>query len=397
MDYQATTPLDPRVLAVMMPYFTEQFGNAASRSHAFGWAAEEAVLVAREQVAEAIGAAPEEIVWTSGATESINLALKGAIGATPGGLVTLATEHAATLDTCRWLSDRGSKVDVLAVDELGRVDLHVLEVALSRGATLISVLHGNNEIGTVQEIAAIGQLAKRFGVLFHVDAAQTFGRLPIDVGAMGIDLLSLSGHKIYGPKGVGALYVRRRGPRVRLAAQLHGGGHERGMRSGTLNVPGVAGLGEAARLAGLEMVAESARTIGLRDRLIARLTGELSGVSVNGDRALRLAGNVSATFELAEASAIIAKIPGIALSSGAACSSASLAPSHVLAAIGLSEHSARCTLRFGLGRFTTPEEVEIVADRVIEAVNAVRQTSPVFELWQAGLDVSTITGSGTED
>jgi cysteine desulfurase len=397
MDNQATTPLDPRVLAAMMPYLTESFGNASSRAHVFGWEADEAVKIARESVAALIGATPEEIVWTSGATESINLALKGSIGTEPGGIVTLVTEHPATLDTCRALATAGTHVRYLPVEPTGRVSLELVEAALRHDTRVLSVLHGNNEIGTLQDLMALGELAKRRKVLFHVDAAQTFGKLPIDVQAMGIDLLSISGHKIYGPNGIGALYVRRRSPRVRLAAQIHGGGHERGMRSGTLNVPAVVGLGEAARLASFEMVVEAARLSALGDRLMERLTGELRGVTFNGDRVRRLPGNVSATFELADASSLLARLPNIALSTGAACSSASLSPSHVLAAIGVSASFARNTLRFGLGRFTTNSEVEIVADKVIAAVCAVREASPIFELWQAGVDVSAVSGDAVTD
>jgi cysteine desulfurase len=381
LDYQATTPLDPRVLEAMLPYLTERFGNAASAAHAFGWEAEAAVKVARGQVATALNAHPDEIVWTSGATEAINLAIKGVAEAAHGRhLVTLATEHPAVLDTCRALEARGFAVTYLPVDEQGVVEPAAVAAALRTDTCLVSVAHANNEIGTVQDIAAIGKLVRAAGALFHVDAAQTFGKLPIDVAE--IDLLSLSAHKLYGPKGVGALYVRRRNPRVRLASQIHGGGHQRGMRSGTLNVPGIVGLGVATELAMAEMATEAPRLAALRDRLWQRLQ-VLEHVKLNGHPARRLPGNLNVSFAQAPADAVLARLPELALSSGAACSSASLEPSHVLRAIGVPDELAKCTLRFGLGRPTTAEDIEAVADAVIAAVTTVRVANPMYGVWLA--------------
>jgi cysteine desulfurase len=381
LDYQATTPLDPRVLDAMLPYLTERFGNAASAAHAYGWEAEAAVKVARQQVAGALGAHPDEIVWTSGATEAINLALKGVAEVAPGRhLVTLATEHPATLDTCRSLEARGFAVTYLPVDEMGVVEPSTVAAALRTDTCLVSVAHANNEIGTVQDIRAIGKLVRAAGALFHVDAAQTFGKLPIDVAE--IDLLSLSAHKLYGPKGVGALYVRRRNPRVRLAPQLHGGGHQRGMRSGTLNVPGIVGLGMATQLALAELASEATRQTLLRDRLWERLS-VLEHIKLNGHPTQRLPGNLNVSFAQAPADAVLARIPSLAISSGAACSSASLEPSHVLRAIGVPDELAKCTLRFGLGRPTTAEDVEAAADAVVAAVQAVRAANPMYALWLA--------------
>ncbi|MDB5096737.1 MAG: aromatic amino acid beta-eliminating lyase/threonine aldolase [Cyanobacteria bacterium RYN_339] len=378
LDYQATTPLDPRVLEAMMPYLTERFGNAASASHPYGWEAEAAVKVARRQVADALGAHPDEIVWTSGATESINLALKGAAEAEQGGgrhLVTLATEHPATLDTCRNLEARGWSVTYMPVDATGVVEPSAVAAALRPDTVLVSIAHANNEIGTVQAIAEIGALVRAAGALFHVDAAQSFGKLPL--ANIPVDLLSLSSHKLYGPKGVGALYVRRRDPRVRLVSQIHGGGHQRGLRSGTLNVPAIVGLGVATTLALAEMDTEHLRLTQLRDQLYRRLA-TLEGVTLNGHPTRRLAGNLNVSFAQAPADAVIARLTGLALSSGAACSSASLEPSHVLRAIGVPDGLAKCTLRFGLGRPTTRDEVEAAADQVIEAVQAVRAANPMY-------------------
>jgi cysteine desulfurase len=388
LDHHATTPLDPAVLAAMMPFLTERFGNAASRSHAYGWEAEEAVEAARSQVARAIGAGPREIVFTSGATESINLALKGvaeAYAEQGRHLVTTSIEHPATRDVCRWLEGRGWRVTYVPVDRRGLVDPAVLEAALTPETVLVSLLHGNNEIGTLQPITEIGRMAKRRGVLFHVDGAQAFGKVALDVEEMGIDLLSISAHKVYGPKGVGALYVRRRDPRVRLAAQMHGGGQERELRSGTLNVPGIVGLGKAAAIAAEAMPVEAGRLAALRDRLWAMLREALPGVTLNGHPELRLPGNLHATFDGIRADDLITGLGGIAASVGSACASATLTTSHVLAAIGLSDEEARGSVRFGLGRFTTEAEIEEAARRIIAAVNALRDASPAWALKQAGI------------
>lgn len=398
MDHQATTPLDPRVLEAMMPYLTGSFGNASSQ-HVFGWEAAEAVKTARARVASAIGAEPEEIVWTSGATEAINLALKGAAEALQAKgkhLVSLVTEHPATLDTLQALAARGWSITLVPVASSGLVDPAAIMAALRPDTVLVSVLHANNEIGVVQNLAAIGAVVKGHGALMHVDAAQSFTKLPIDVRGMGIDLMSMSGHKIYGPKGVGALFVRRRGPRVRLEAQQHGGGHERGMRSGTLNVPGIVGMGAATTLALAEQEAEALRLVTLRDRLHRQLEEALPGVRLHGDLDRRLPGNLSLGFELAPAANIIGKLPGIAVSNGAACSSARLAPSHVLAALGIPDALALSTLRFGLGRTTTEAEVDEVARAVVEAVRQVRQDSPLAALWEQGFDVGPVLSSTSE-
>ena len=345
--------------------------------------------VARRLVARQLNALPEEIVWTSGATESINLALKGVAEASKEKgqhLITLATEHPATLDTCEALEARGWRITYLPVDGAGRLALDELEGAIAPDTVLVSVLHGNNEIGTLQDLAAIGRITRAAGVLLHVDAAQTFGKLPLDVDAMAIDLLSISGHKFYGPKGVGALYVRRRGPRVGLAAQIHGGGHERGRRSGTLNVPAIVGFGEATRLAALEMQDEAVRAGALRDELQQALILALDGVTINGCQDHRLPFNLSVSFAHADAASLQGKLPGIAVSTGSACASAALKPSHVLAAIGVPQALSRCTLRFGLGRFTSREEIDLVAAAVIKAVTEVRAANPLYPLARAGLD-----------
>ncbi len=388
LDHHATTPLDPAVLAAMMPYLTDRFGNAASRSHAYGWEAEEAVEQARVQVARAIAATEREIVFTAGATESINLAIMGvaeAYAEKGKHLVTLATEHPATLDTCKWLEGRGWRVTYLPVDRDGQVDPAAIEAALTPETVLVSVLHGNNEIGTLQPVSEIGQIAKRHGVLFHVDGAQAFGKVALDVMEMGIDLLSLSAHKIYGPKGVGALYLRRRDPRVKIAPQVHGGGQERGLRSGTLNVPGIVGMGKAAELAAAQMPSEAARIGDLRDRLWMMLSEALPGLKLNGHRQLRLPGNLHISVDGVRADDLITNMKGVAASAGSACASASLTVSHVLRAIGLTDDEAVSSVRFGLGRFTSEHEIEEAARRTIEAVNALRDASPVWALRQAGI------------
>jgi len=385
MDNHATTRVDPRVLEAMMPYLTENYGNAASRSHGFGWAAEQAVETARAQVAKLIGATAREIVFTSGATESNNLAITGAVEAQGGRghVITQATEHKAVLDPCAWLEKKGCRVTVLPVDGEGRVRIEDLRRAVDEAGDeakplLVTILAANNEIGTLQPVDEIGALCHERGVLFHTDAAQAVGKIPIDVHGSSIDLLSISGHKLYGPKGIGALYVRRNGPRVKLTEQMHGGGHERGMRSGTLNVPGIVGLGAACEIAGAEMEAESARLAGLRDRLQAKLVAGLDHVRVNGAEEHRLPGNLNMTFEGVDSETLMMGMKDVALSSGSACTSAKIEPSHVLRALGLGEEAAHSSIRFGLGRFNTEEEVDYVAERLIDVVKKLREISPAF-------------------
>jgi cysteine desulfurase len=379
LDNQATTPVDPRVLDAMLPYFGPRFGNAASRGHSFGWEAEQAVELARRQVAELAGASPREIVFSSGATESDNLALKGVAGAHGGcgHILTLATEHKAVLDTARALERAGIALTVLLPRTDGTIDLDALDAALRPDTLLVSVMQANNEIGVVQPLAEIGAICRRCGVLFHTDAAQSFGKLPIDVEACHIDLLSASAHKIYGPKGVGALYVRSRDPRVRLVPQMDGGGHESGLRSGTLNVPGIVGFGAACAIAASSMAEEARRTGALRDRLLALLQAGLEGVTVNGAFAPRLPGNLNVRFAGVDAASLLIALPGVALSTGSACTSAAITPSHVLRALGLSEREASSSVRFGIGRFNTEAEMDDVAARVIGAVRRLRTLAPV--------------------
>jgi cysteine desulfurase len=380
MDNHATTRLDPRVLEAMMPYLTDVYGNAASRSHSFGWTAEQAVETARAQVAKLIGASAREIVFTSGATESDNLAITGTIQAHAGSahIITQATEHKAVLDTCAWLEKQGTRVTVLPVDPDGRIRLDDLRRALDEKPILVAVLFANNEIGTIQPIDEIGALCHERGVLFHTDAAQAVGKIPIDVNRANIDLLSISGHKIYGPKGIGALYVRRHNPRVELAEQMHGGGHERGMRSGTLNVPGIVGLGAACAIAAAEMESEAARLTAMRDRLQAKLLAALDHVRVNGSQQHRLPGNLNMTFERVDSETLMMGVKEVALSSGSACTSAKIEPSHVLRALGLGEEAAHSSIRFGLGRFNTEEEVDYVAEHLIDVVRKLRELSPEY-------------------
>jgi cysteine desulfurase len=381
MDNHATTLLDPRVLEAMMPYLTDVYGNAASRSHGFGWAADQAVEKARAQVAKLIGATAREIVFTSGATESDNLAITGAVQAAGGRghVITQATEHNAVLDTCRWLEKQGCRVTILPVDADGLIRLDDLRNAIeNEEPVLVTILAANNEIGTLQPIDAIGTLCREHGVLFHTDAAQAIGKIPIDVSRTNIDLLSISGHKIYGPKGIGALYVRRRNPRVELTEQMHGGGHERGMRSGTLNVPGIVGLGAACELAAAELESESVRLATLRDRLQARLEAGLDRIRVNGSQQHRLPGNLNMTFEHVDSETLMMGLKDVALSSGSACTSAKIEPSHVLRALGLDEEAAHSSIRFGLGRFNTEEEVDYVAERLIDVVKKLRELSPAY-------------------
>jgi cysteine desulfurase len=382
MDNHATTPVDPRVWEAMLPCFTEKFGNAASRNHEFGWKAEEAVENGRGQIARLIGASPKEIVFTSGATESINLALKGAAEfyrEKGNHIITLVTEHKAVLDTCKRLEKDGCEITFLPVSSDGLVDLENIRRAITPKTILISVLHANNEIGVIQPIEEIGRIAKQHGVLFHVDGAQSVGKISVDVERDGIDLLSISGHKIYAPKGVGVLYVRRKNPRVQLAAQIDGGGHERGLRSGTLNVPGIVGLGKACEICEKEMAGESGRLLRLRERLRAAIFAGLESVSINGSLEHRLPNNLNVSFGGVEGEALLMGINDVAVSSGSACTSAQLAASHVLRAIGVDDDLAHSSIRFGLGRFNTQEEVDYAAGRVVEIVKKLRELSPAYE------------------
>jgi len=391
MDNHATTPVDPRVLETMLPYFNETFGNAASRNHEFGWKAEEGVEHAREQVARLVGATPKEIIWTSGATESNNLAIKGVAEMyrdKGNHIITQVTEHKAVLDTCKRLEKYGYEVTYLPVQKDGRIDLDDLRKAITPKTILITIMYANNEIGVVQPIPEIGAIAKEKGVFFHVDGVQAAGKVPVDVNKDNIDMLSMSAHKLYGPKGVGALYVRRRNPRVQLASILDGGGHERGMRSGTLNVTGIVGFGKAAELCMEEMPVESVRLRGLRDRLKDAIFGELDEVFINGSMTCRLPNNINISFAYVEGESMLMGINDIAVSSGSACTSATLEPSYVLKALGVGEDLAHTSIRFGLGRFNTQEEVDYVAARVIETVKRLRELSPLYEMAKEGVDMS---------
>ena len=382
LDNHATTRPDPRVVAEMMPYLTEVYGNPASRTHAFGWDAEKAVETARARVAKLLGARPHEVVFTSGATESDNLAIKGALEFYRDRgkhVVTVATEHKAVLDTCRRLEREGrAEVTVLRPLASGLLDLEELRRAVRADTVLVSVMHANSEIGVIQDLREVGAIAKEAGALFHTDAAQSFGKIPIDVDAMNVDLLSLSAHKVYGPKGVGALFVRVKERRVRLAAQLDGGGQERGIRSGTLNVPGIVGLGAAAEIAGAELVTEATRIRALRERLREKLAAELDEIRVNGDLERRLPGNLNVSFGCVEGEALLMSLKDVALSSGSACTSASLEPSHVLRAIGVRDELAHGSIRFGIGRFNDAAEIDAVAARVVTEVRRLRAQSPLY-------------------
>jgi len=392
-DNHATTPMDPRVLDAMMPYFTEHFGNAASRNHAYGWAAEDAVEKGRKQIASLIGANSKEIVFTSGATESNNLAIKGVaeMYAEKGNhIITAATEHKAVLDTCKHLEKKGCRVTYLPLKGDGLVDLDMLRDSITDKTILISIMYANNEIGVIQPIKEIGKIAKERGVLFHTDAVQAVGKIPVNVIEDSIDLLSLSAHKVYGPKGVGALYVRRKGPRVQLTAQMDGGGHERGMRSGTLNVPGIVGLGAACEIAQKEMPEESVRLRGLRDKLRAKLEANLEEVYINGTMEHRLPNNLNMSFAYVEGESLLMGINDIAVSSGSACTSATLEPSYVLKALGLGDDLAHTSIRFGLGRFNTEAEVDYVAQKMIDVVNKLRELSPLWEMFKEGVDLSKV-------
>lgn len=392
-DYSATTPVDPRVAKAMMEYLTPdgEFGNPASRSHAYGWHADEAVETARKNVADLIGADPKEIVWTSGATESDNLAIKGVAHfyrKKGNHIITCKTEHKAVLDTCRQLEREGFEITYLDPEPSGLIDLKKLEAAIRPETILVSIMHVNNEIGVIQDIAAIGEITREKGILFHSDAAQSAGKVPIDVNAMNVDLMSLSAHKVYGPKGMGALYVRRK-PRVRLEAQMHGGGHERGMRSGTLATHQIVGMGEAFRIAREELESDTARIRALRDRLWNGIK-DMEEVYVNGDLEHRVAGNLNISFNFVEGESLIMALKDIAVSSGSACTSASLEPSYVLRAIGRNDELAHSSIRFTIGRFTTEEEVDYAIRLVREKVAKLRELSPLWEMFQDGIDLETV-------
>ena len=394
LDNHSTTPMDPRVLEAMLPYFVEKFGNAASRNHAFGWAAEEAVDAARKQIARLIKADPKEIVFTSGATESDNLALKGVLEMYKekgNHIITSATEHRAVLDTAKSLEAKGlATVTYLPVDKQGMINPEDVRKALTEKTVLISVMLANNEIGTINPIQDIGKVAKERGVLFHCDATQGVGKIPVDVQAMGIDLMSFSAHKIYGPKGVGALYVRKKNPRVRIAAQIDGGGHERGMRSGTLPVPLIVGFGKACELCEQEMPAESARLATMRDRLQAGIMAALEESYLNGHPTSRLPGNLNISFAYVEGESLLMGMKEIALSSGSACTSATLEPSYVLRALGVGTELAHSSIRFGLGRFNTDQEIDYTIKKVIEIVTKLREMSPLYEMAKEGVDLKSV-------
>ncbi|MCA7975080.1 IscS subfamily cysteine desulfurase [Burkholderia cepacia] len=391
MDYSATTPVDPRVVDKMVPFLHEQFGNPASRSHSYGWDAEQAVEEARAHVAALLGADPREIVWTSGATEGNNLAIKGAAHFYQGKgrhLVTVKTEHKAVLDTCRELERQGFDVTYLDVREDGLLDLDTVRQALRADTILVSVMLANNETGVIQPVTEIGALCRARGIVFHCDAVQAAGKIPVDVNALNVDLLTVTAHKVYGPKGIGALYVRRK-PRVRIEAQMHGGGHERGIRSGTLPTHQIVGMGEAFRLAKEEMTEESRRVGALRDRLLAGLS-TLDEVYVNGDLARRIPHNLNVSFNFVEGESLIMGIKGVAVSSGSACTSASLEPSYVLRALGRSDELAHSSIRFTLGRFTTEAEVDSVIAQVRDTVGKLRALSPLWDMHLEGVDLNTI-------
>ncbi len=391
MDYHATTPVDPRVVEAMLPYFTEHFGNAASRNHPFGWKAEEAVDKARKQVADLIGATAKEIIFTSGATESNNLAIKGVAEMyreKGNHIITCVTEHKAVIDTCKKLEKQGYRVTYLPVQKDGRISLDELRAAITDKTILITIMTANNEIGVLQPIAEIGAIAKEKGVLFHTDAVQAVGKVPFNVNDLKVDLVSISAHKMYGPKGVGALYVRRRNPRVLLAEQTNGGGHERGMRSGTLNVPGIVGLGTAAAICQSDMETDNARIVKMRDRLNEALHGSLDELYINGSMEHRLPQNLNISFAYVEGESLLMGISEVAVSSGSACTSASLEPSYVLKALGAGDDLAHSSIRFGLGRWTTDEEVDYVIEKLTSVVRRLREMSPLYEMVKEGVDLS---------
>ena len=393
MDNHATTPMDPRVLEEMLPYFMEKFGNAASRNHAFGWVAEEGVETARERIAKLVGATTKEIIFTSGATESDNLAIKGVAEMYKekgNHIITAVTEHKAVLDTCKRLEKYGYRVTYLPVQKDGLIDLDDLKRAMDDKTILVTIMFANNEIGVLQPVAEIGKLCHERGVIFHTDATQAVGKVPVDVIKQNIDLASISAHKMYGPKGVGALYVRRKNPRVQIAAQIDGGGHERGMRSGTLNVPGIVGLGKACAIASEEMAKESCHLAGMRNRLRDNIMGRLDEVYINGSMEHRLPGNLNISFAYVEGESLLMGINDIAVSSGSACTSATLEPSYVLKALGTGDDLAHSSIRFGIGRFNTEAEVDYVADRVVETVTRLRELSPLYEMAKEGVDLKSV-------
>jgi len=394
MDNHATTRVDSRVLDAMLPYFTEKYGNAASRNHSFGWEAEEAVDRARNQIAALIGAKSKEIIFTSGATESDNLAIKGVVEFYKdkgNHVISCVTEHKAVLDSCRALERSGkATVTYLPVDKYGTVDPDAVRRAITDKTVLITIMWANNEIGTIHPIAEIGKIAKEKGIIFHCDAVQAIGKVPVDFEKAGVDLASITAHKIYGPKGIGAIYVRSKGPRVRLTPQMDGGGHERGMRSGTLNVPGIVGLGAACEIAGMEMPEEAQRLIQLRSQLQAGLFERLDEIYVNGHPTERLPGNLNVSFAYVEGESLLMGINDIAVSSGSACTSATLEPSYVIRALGIDDELAHSSIRFGLGRFNTLEEVDYVTDRVSKEVKRLREMSPLYEMAKEGIDLKSV-------
>lgn len=394
LDNNATTPVDPRVLETMLPYLTEKFGNAASRNHSFGWEAEEAVEKARNQIAELIKADPKEIIFTSGATESDNLALKGVAdmySSKGDHIITAVTEHKAVLDTCKMLERKGIHVTYLRVDSHGAVDPDDVKDAINDRTILVSVMYANNEIGTIQPIAEIGRICHGRGVLFHTDATQGVGKLPFDVQAMNTDIASFTAHKIYGPKGCGALYVRKRNPRVKITEQMNGGGHERGMRSGTLNVPGIVGFGKACAICMNQMGEEAERVRKLRDRLRDGITSRLDEVYLNGHPEQRLPGNLNMSFAYVEGEALMMGMKDIAISSGSACTSASLEPSYVLKAVNVDKDLAHSSIRFGIGRFNTEEEIDYTVEHVVAAVNKLRELSPLYEMAKSGVELRSVS------
>ena len=397
MDNHATTPMDPRVLEEMLPFFMEKFGNAASRNHSFGWAAEEGTETARERIAKLIGATTKEVIFTSGATESDNLAIKGVAEMyreKGNHIITAVTEHKAVLDTCKRLEKYGFRVTYMPVQKDGLIDLDDLKRAMDDKTILVTIMAANNEIGVLQPIAEIGKLCHERGVIFHTDATQAIGKVPFDVNKQNIDLASISAHKMYGPKGVGALYVRRKNPRVQISAIIDGGGHERGMRSGTLNVPGIVGLGKACAIAQEDMPQESCRMAGLRNRLRDRIMGRLDEVYINGSMEHRLPGNLNISFAYVEGESLLMGINDVAVSSGSACTSATLEPSYVLKALGTGDDLAHSSIRFGIGRFNTEAEVDYVADRVIETVERLRELSPLYEMAKEGINLKDVKWAG---
>jgi cysteine desulfurase len=393
MDNHATTPVDPRVLETMLPYFTDRFGNAASRNHPFGWAAEEAVEIARAQIAKLIGASPKEIIFTSGATESDNLAIKGVAEMyreKGNHIITAVTEHKAVLDTCKRLEKYGYRVTYLPVMKDGLIDLDDLKRSIDDKTILVTIMAANNEIGVLQPVEEIGKICRERGVIFHTDAVQMIGKVPFDVNKLNVDIASITGHKIYGPKGVGALYVRRKNPRVQLSAIIDGGGHERGMRSGTLNVPGIVGLGKACEICMQDMESDTKRLTALRDRLKDKIMSRLDETYINGSMEHRLPHNLNISFAYVEGESLLMGINDVAVSSGSACTSATLEPSYVLKALGTGDDLAHSSIRFGLGRFNTEAEVDYVADKLVDVVTRLRELSPLYELAKEGVDLSKV-------